>query len=169
MARTRQGPHKEKKRPSEPVPPGATRAALDRLKPPRPGAPQGGEPSGGDPGSGAGERHAAGTPGGGTEVGGLGGSTVGEGAPENADLDAALGSATSDSDLEEGTANQVLDTDTGQIREADAPYAGSAGGAVGGTPAGKRSRGGRTHRGIAPGGSHRGDSTLGSPPDKGAK
>jgi len=42
-------------------------------------------------------------------------------------------------------------------------YAGLAGGAVGGTPAGGRSRGGRIHRGIAPG-EHRGDSTIGTEP-----
>jgi len=47
------------------------------------------------------------------------------------------------------------------------PYAGSSGGAVGGSPAQRRSSGGRTHRGIAPGGVHRGDSTIGTDPRSG--
>jgi len=42
-------------------------------------------------------------------------------------------------------------------------YAGISGGAVGGTPAGGRSRGGRIHRGLTPG-EHRGDTTIGSEP-----
>lgn len=49
----------------------------------------------------------------------------------------------------------------------DGPYAGPAGGAVGGTPAGGRSSGGRTHGGLRPGGVHRGDSTLGTDPRSG--
>src|SRR5438132_7581131 len=47
----------------------------------------------GSPGSGAGDISAAGTAGGGTEVGGLAGTNVGEGAPENADLEEATGNA----------------------------------------------------------------------------
>jgi hypothetical protein len=43
---------------------------------------------------------------------------------------------------------------------------GVSGGAVGGTPAGKRSSGARRIQGIKPGGVHRGDSTLGADPDK---
>lgn len=46
------------------------------------------------------------------------------------------------------------------------PYGGASGGAVGGTPAQKRATGGRTGRGIDPGGSHRGDSTIGGSPDE---
>jgi len=47
------------------------------------------------------------------------------------------------------------------------PYAGSSGGAVGGTPAQGRSSGGRTEHGIDPGGVHRGDSTIGANPERG--
>ena len=90
---------------------------------------------------------AVGTPGGGTEVGGLAGTNVGDGAPDNADLEDAMGSGN-------------FDTETEDEREGG-PYGGPSGGAVGGTPAGKRARGGTTHHGIAPGGDHRGDSTLG--------
>jgi hypothetical protein len=43
-------------------------------------------------------------------------------------------------------------------------YSGFSGGAVGGTPAEGRSSGGNIHRGIAPGGDHRGDSTIGAEP-----
>ena len=77
----------------------------------------------------AGERdiHAAGTPGGGTASGGLAGSNAGHGDPDNVDLEDALGSG-------------ILDT--GGDDKGDAPYAGHAGGAVGGTPAEKRARGG---------------------------
>jgi hypothetical protein len=105
----------------------------------------------GPPGSGAGDRHAAGAIGGGSAVGGLAGTNVGDGSPENADIDAAAGS---------GQFDAVLDAD-----DEDA-YSGIAGGAVGGSPAGKRASGGRTERGIAPGGSHRGDTTIGSDPEK---
>ncbi|MFO0927093.1 MAG: hypothetical protein U0736_08625 [Gemmataceae bacterium] len=45
-------------------------------------------------------------------------------------------------------------------------YGGSAGGAVGGTPAGKRASGGRTGGGLRPGSDHRGDTTIGSDPDR---
>jgi hypothetical protein len=61
------------------------------------------------------------------------------------------------------------DTDPAQPAEDEdaTPYAGPAGGAVGGTPAEGRSSGGRTGRGIAPGGVHRGDSTIGTNPRSG--
>ena len=52
--------------------------------------------------------------------------------------------------------------------EEEEAYAGPAG-REGGTPAGKRGRGGRTHKGLRPGGVHRGDSTLGSSPRLGAE
>src|SRR5437870_6273145 len=74
-----------------------------------------------DPSEHPGDIHAAGTPGGGTALGGLAGSTVGDGSPDDADLEGALGSG-------------VHDTDN----ENDEPYAGPSGGAVGGTPAQRR-------------------------------
>lgn len=129
--------HRTVHRPKE-VPPGATRRAFDR------------EPNGGGDWSPPGDRHAAGTPGGGSEVGGLGGTTIGEGAPENADLEETMGTG-------ENEYNEEFE---------GPPYGGISGGAVGGTPAQGRSSGGRTHRGIAPGGVHRGDSTIGSDPDR---
>jgi hypothetical protein len=93
---------------------------------------------GGPPGSQLGDPHAAGEAGGGSETGGLAGSNVDDGAP-----------------LEPGT---VLDD------EGEPPYAGHAGGAVGGTPAEGRSSGGTIQGGLDPGGSHRGDSTIGTDP-----
>jgi len=68
--------------------------------------------------------------------------------------------------------NQPLADEPGTVENEGAndgdnpPYSGISGGAVGGTPAQKRSKGGRTHRGIAPGSNHRGDSTVGSDPDE---
>ena len=125
-----------------PVPPGATRKAFER------------EDLGGvTPGSPLGDRHAAGTPGGGTEVGGLGGTNIAEGSPENADLDEAMGTGVTREDIE----------------EEGPPYAGISGGAVGGTPAEGRSSGGKVHRGLAPEGTHRGDSTIGGDPERGSE
>ncbi len=69
------------------------------------------------------DRHAAGTPGGGTASGGLAGTNRGHGDPDEIDLDGALGSGILDNDGED---------------EGRPPYSGSAGGAVGGTPAEKR-------------------------------
>jgi RNA polymerase-binding transcription factor DksA len=74
--------------------------------------------------------HAAGTPGGGTAVGGLAGTNVGGGAPDTANLEAAMGS---------GAADAPIDTDDEDEPEA---LSGASGGAVGGTPANKRSGGG---------------------------
>lgn len=82
--------------------------------------------------------HAAGTPGGGTAVGGLAGTNVGEGEPAAANLEEAAGS---------GNFDVAVEAD--EPGEADG-YAGAGGGAVGGTPAGKRARGGRTRRGVKP-------------------
>lgn len=96
-----------------------------------------------------GDIHAVGTPGGGTASGGLAGTNIGSGDPDNADLEEAMGSGRDDDGLP---------------RE-EAPYAGPSGGAVGGTPAQKRVSGGRQGGGIAPGGVHRGDSTIGSDPN----
>lgn len=81
--------------------------------------------------------HAAGTAGGGTAVGGLAGTNLGEGDPDDGNLEEALGSGNYDVALE------AEDSET-------TPYAGHSGGAVGGTPAEKRAAGGRTHGGLAP-------------------
>jgi RNA polymerase-binding transcription factor DksA len=71
--------------------------------------------------------HAAGTPGGGTEVGGLAGTNIGAGEPSNANLEEAMGGGEREAPV---IANSI-----------DMPEAvsGSSGGAVGGTPANKRS------------------------------
>lgn len=76
--------------------------------------------------------HAAGTPGGGSAIGGLAGTNVGGGDPNGADLESAMGSGTFDTEqLEE------------EEEEEEAGYSGFRGGAVGGTPAGKRAVGGK--------------------------
>jgi hypothetical protein len=121
-----------------PVPPGATKKAFERE-----------DNGGGPPGSPLGDRHAAGTPGGGTEVGGLGGTNIGEGSPENADLEEPMATGVNSENIE----------------EVGPPYAGISGGAVGGTPAEGRSSGGKVHGGLAAEGTHRGDSTIGSDPE----
>src|SRR5207249_3389619 len=77
--------------------------------------------------------HASGTPGGGTAVGGLAGTNRGGGDPADADLEGAMGSSEFDVEAEE---------DEGDAEETQA-FAGPAGGAVGGTPANKRTRGGK--------------------------
>jgi RNA polymerase-binding transcription factor DksA len=81
-----------------------------------------------------GDIHAVGTAGGGMAEGGLAGTNVGEGDPNNADLEGAMGSGTHD------VAIEADDEDT-------VAYSGPSGGAVGGTPAGKRSVGGKKRRG----------------------
>jgi len=86
-----------------------------------------------------GDVHATGTPGGGTAVGGLAGTTVGEGDPTDADLEAAMGSSEFD----------VKAASDGDEEEPEA-FAGPHGGAVGGTPANKRSRGGKIVGGAKP-------------------
>ena len=102
------------------------------------------EDNGGGPrGSPLGDRHAAGTPAGGGELGGLGGSNVGDGEP-----------------IDDPTEVEGVPDDA-------PPYAGHAGGAVGGTPAEDRASGGNVHHGYDPGAAHRGDSTIGADPDKG--
>lgn len=102
------------------------------------------------PGSGGGDRHAAGAPAGGSAVGGLAGTNVGDGDPANADIDEAGGG---------GDFDQAL---AGADERA---HSGISGGAVGGTPAGKRT-GDHSRGGIAPEGVHRGDSTVGSNPNR---
>ncbi|HVW01763.1 MAG TPA: hypothetical protein VHB77_15535 [Planctomycetaceae bacterium] len=94
------------------------------------------------------DRFAAGTPGGGTEVGGLAGTNVGDGDPDNADLETPMG------------------TSVEEEEDAGPPYSGHAGGAVGGTPAQGRVTGGDAGDRIAPDGSHRGDSTIGGDPQR---
>lgn len=56
---------------------------------------------------------------------------------------------------------------TATAEDDDQGLGGASGGAVGGTPAGKRASGGRVDHGIRPGGVHRGDSTIGTDPDSG--
>jgi RNA polymerase-binding transcription factor DksA len=74
--------------------------------------------------------YAAGTAGGGTAVGGLAGSNEGHGDPRVSELQEASGSSN-------------FDVDDDRVDE-DAPTSGPSGGAVGGTPARKRSTG-KTH------------------------
>jgi hypothetical protein len=90
----------------------------------------------GKPGSAGGPVNMAGTEAGGLASGGLGGTNQGDGSIDDVDLDDASGAGIYDHD--------------GDVEEGGPPYAGRSGGAVGGTPAEKRSRGGRVHRGIAP-------------------
>ncbi|HEX4130557.1 MAG TPA: hypothetical protein VHZ24_10965 [Pirellulales bacterium] len=88
----------------------------------------------GPAGSAAGDPHAVGETMGGGPLGGLAGTNVGDGSPENADIDAAAGSGDFDA--------------RGDVAEEDA-YSGHAGGAVGGSIANQRARGGRSAHGIA--------------------
>ncbi len=76
------------------------------------------------------DSHAAGTPGGGSAVGGLAGANVGDGDPDDVNLEDAMGSSNFDVEI----AGNDQETDT---------YSGRSGGAVGGTPAGKRAHGGQ--------------------------
>jgi len=110
-----------------------------------------------DRGDEAGDIHAAGTPGGGSAYGGLAGTNIGDGDPDNARLEDALGSGVRE--------NEELSSEELREEPADDAYSGAAGGAVGGTPANKRARGGRGAR-FAPDEPHRGDSTIGSEPDR---
>jgi len=96
---------------------------------------------GGAPGSGGGSRHAAHDPGSAEEE---------------------YGAVDSNDPAADGT---LKDPDVPEEEELDA-YGGFSGGAVGGTPAEGRSTGGRTGHGIAPGSVHRGDSTIGTDPDR---
>jgi hypothetical protein len=121
----------------ERIPPGATQRASDRTA--RPGGPRATDLD---------DRYGAGTPAGGTEVGGLAGSNEGDGSPEDVDLSTAAATGTHSPEAEGGP-----------------PYAGPAGGAVGGTPAEDRAAGGRTGSGLRPGGTHHGDSTVGADPE----
>ena len=136
MATRKKQPPKAKQQ-TEPILPGATKAASDHDL--RPGETPDRTPSG---------EEAVGTPGGGTEVGGLGGTNIDDGDPASIDIDRAMGSDARGEDSEEG----------------GPPYAGHSGGATGGTVAQGRSSGGRQRHGIAPGGVPHGDSTIGQDP-----
>src|SRR5207248_7800047 len=97
---------------------------------------------GGPAGSPLGDRHAIGDTLGGTETGGMGGSNIGDGSP-----------------LEEE------DIEREEAQDQEGPYAGHAGGAVGGTPAESRTSGRHARGGFSPGtGGSRGDSTIGADP-----
>jgi len=99
---------------------------------------------GGAPGSGAGPRHASNDAGSAEEEYGPVDSNVPEADGTDTDLDAAPPGY---DEQQEG-------------------YGGPSGGAVGGTPAGKRSSGGRHGRGIRPGTARPGDSTVGADPER---
>ena len=102
--------------------------------------------------SGGGDIHAVGTPGGGLSAGGLGGTNAGGGAPTGVDIDESMGAGIHDR--------------AGQEDDEEQAFSGRSGGAVGGTPAGKRVRGGRTHGGLNPGNSTGADNTIGTDPQK---
>jgi len=99
-----------------------------------------------------------------------GGGPPGSGAgPRHADEDQGTEFETTSRDYYEASTDlPPLDDEVQDPLEKGPPYAGIAGGAVGGTPAQLRSSGGRTGRGLKPGGSHRGDSTIGADPDSDA-
>jgi len=137
MARTRKTQRQKVKEKTNPIPPGATKAASDHDL--RPGERPDQTPSG---------EEAAGTPGGGTEVGGLAGTNVDDGDPVLTNLDRAMGSDSRGEDSEEG----------------GPPYAGHSGGAVGGTPAQGRASGGHQPHGLRPGGLPPADRTIGEKP-----
>jgi RNA polymerase-binding transcription factor DksA len=80
-----------------------------------------------DSGEQARDRSAIGTPGGGTAAGGLAGTNSAYAVPEGTELEDAMASGRSDH--------------SGDRVSTDEPQSGRAGGAVGGTPAGKRTRG----------------------------
>lgn len=71
----------------------------------------------------------AGTAGGGLAAGGMGGTNSGDGSVEESNLENAFGSGIYDDQTEDERANQIAGQE---------PQAGRSGGAVGGTPAGKR-------------------------------
>src|SRR5262245_19213558 len=101
-------------------------------------------PPGGGPGSGAGPRHAAGD----------------EGSTEE-----EYGGV----DSNQPAADESVAPEEETLPEEQDAYGGPSGGAVGGTPAGKRSRGGRIHGGIAPGTAHHPDTSVGVDPDEPAE
>lgn len=138
MAGTRNSTRRRGREKTDPVPPGATKAASDHDL--RPGETPDRVPSG---------EEAVGTPGGGTELGGLAGINRDDGDPALEDIDRAMGSDARGPDSEDG----------------GPPYAGPAGGAVGGAIAQGRASGGREKHGITPGGGPPADTTIGHDPD----
>jgi len=137
MAGTRKDQRRRDREKTDPVPPGATKAASDHDL--RPGETPDRLPAG---------ESAVGTPGGGTEVGGLAGTNIDNGDPVSTDIDRAMGSDARGEDSEDG----------------GPPYAGHSGGAAGGTPAQSRSSGGRQRHGLRPGGVPPADATVGQDP-----
>jgi RNA polymerase-binding transcription factor DksA len=79
------------------------------------------------------DSHAAGTPGGGTALGGLAGTNIGDGSPKGSNLEQSAG----------GREIEPSDESAEEVTEA---YSGPSGGAVGGSPANKRARGGRPRK-----------------------
>ena len=108
-----------------------------------------------DRGDTTGDVHAAGTPGGGSAYGGLAGTNIGNGDPDNANLEDAMGSGVRENN------EPPLEVEE-EVTEA---FGGISGGAVGGSPANKRSRGGHRAR-FAPDEDRRGDSSIGSEPNE---
>jgi len=104
----------------------------------------------GKPGSASGGIHATGMPGGGAAIGGIAGTNIGAGASEDVDLEDPHGSGIHDHE------------NPGDQEDEGPPYAGRAGGAVGGTPAEVRATGGRTHGGIQPEPGSPGELSIGS-------
>jgi len=96
------------------------------------------EPGGGPPGSAAGPRHATNDP----------------GSPDET-YEAV--------DSNEPLAEIPIEDEPDPLEEGP-PYAGHAGGAVGGAIAEGRAKGGHLRHGLVPGGDRPGDSTIGSPP-----
>jgi hypothetical protein len=137
MARTQKNQRRKDAEKTNPVPPGATKAASDHDL--RPGEPPDRTPAG---------EEAVGTSGGGTEVGGLAGTNIDDGDPVLTNLDRAMGSDARGEDSEEG----------------GPPYAGRSGGAVGGSPAQVRASGGHQRPGIRPGGKPPADRAIGEKP-----
>jgi DnaK suppressor protein len=86
------------------------------------------------------DKHAAGTPGGGSSAGGLAGTNSATGDPDIPDLNKAMGSGNFDVEADKGDKDE----------ESPEAYSGPAGGAVGGTPANKRARGGKAPSQVAP-------------------
>src|SRR5436309_1437266 len=131
MTKPKQDPQTTRPEPALPAPPaqGTTKAEFDRVLQQGTGDPN-------VPGSAAVSINAAGTPGGGTEVGGLGGTNIGDSAPENADLEAAAGSGVYDTDQQDNPDKEL-----------------SFGPVAVENPGDERT----PLPGLAPGGSHRGD------------
>lgn len=113
------------------------------------------EEAAGEPGSAGGEENMSGTPGGGMASGGLAGTNAPSGAVEG-EID----------ELSDGFGDGIRDVSGAEETTGAPPYAGHSGGAVGGSPAEKRAKGGRIPpgEGIVPQGDHAGDSTVGKDP-----